>query len=204
MVALTFSVKLRVTKRETKGMNAPNEYSFQELSPSTWEDFQGLFESRGGPKNCWCMVWRNAPVRPAGLPEKEHKKACMKVRVFSGVPNGLIGYSRGTPAAWCSVAPKTTYKNLTGTLNTSTENVWSIVCFYVRKADQGQGFQRFLLHSAIEYAKSKGCTSIEAYPVERTSPSYRFMGFVDLFEEEGFSYLGEAGTRRKIYRKSLA
>jgi hypothetical protein len=29
-----------------------------EVDARRWPDFERLFESRGGPKACWCMVWR--------------------------------------------------------------------------------------------------------------------------------------------------
>ena len=52
--------------------------------------------------------------------------------------------------------------------------------------------------AAISYAKENGATTIEAYPVEQDSPSYRFMGFVPMFMEMGFKEIGMAGTRRHI------
>jgi hypothetical protein len=35
------------------------QFVFREVSHENWPDFAGLFESRGGPKSCWCMVWRS-------------------------------------------------------------------------------------------------------------------------------------------------
>lgn len=52
--------------------------------------------------------------------------------------------------------------------------------------------------AAISYAQENGAVAIEAYPVEPNSPSYRFMGFVQTFEEIGFKEIGRAGSRRHI------
>jgi hypothetical protein len=41
----------------TAAANAP-ALRFEEVTPERWADFESLFESKGGPKNCWCMVWR--------------------------------------------------------------------------------------------------------------------------------------------------
>ena len=30
----------------------------REVDAARWSDFERLFEARGGPKYCWCMVWR--------------------------------------------------------------------------------------------------------------------------------------------------
>ena len=48
-----------------------------------------------------------------------------------------------------------------------------------------------------------GATVLEAYPVERDAPSYRFGGFTDVFDEAGFTRVDEAGLRRKVYRLAL-
>jgi hypothetical protein len=32
---------------------------FTPVDKSNWADLEKLFESKGGPHNCWCMVWRN-------------------------------------------------------------------------------------------------------------------------------------------------
>lgn len=29
------------------------------VDKSNWNDLETFFESKGGPHNCWCMVWRN-------------------------------------------------------------------------------------------------------------------------------------------------
>jgi hypothetical protein len=44
------------------------ELVFREVTEATWGDFEKLFEGPGGPKFCWCMVWRatGAEVRHQG------------------------------------------------------------------------------------------------------------------------------------------
>jgi hypothetical protein len=34
---------------------------FREVDQKTWPDLERLFEGRGGPKNCWGMIWWAAP-----------------------------------------------------------------------------------------------------------------------------------------------
>jgi hypothetical protein len=57
---------------------------------------------------------------------------------------------------------------------------------------------KFLIQSAEKYAKETGAEYIEAYPVEKDAPSYRFMGFIKTFEELGFTFVKMAGTRRHV------
>lgn len=58
--------------------------------------------------------------------------------------------------------------------------------------------------AAVTHAQVHGATVVEAYPVDEESPSYRFMGFVPLFEEYGFVEVGRAGSRRHVMRLRLS
>ncbi len=130
----------------------------------------------------------------------------MRRRVEAGVPVGILGYLGGEPIAWCSVAPRDTYKPSLGGLRDAEEDevrVWSIACFYVPRRMRGRGIAKALLVAAVDFARSKGATTVEAYPVEAASPSYRFMGFVAMFERAGFREVGRAGLRRHVMQLAL-
>jgi GNAT superfamily N-acetyltransferase len=175
-----------------------------EVDASRWPDFERLFESRGGPKACWCMLWRarGAETKPMN---GAARKLAIK-RVDNAVPIGLLGYVDGTPIAWCSIAPRSTYRPLSDDDQSSehTGEVWSLVCFFIHRAYRGQGVTERLIDAAAAYAKRNGATVLEAYPVDPGSPSYRFMGYVPTFEAAGFKEIGRAGTRRHVMRRSLS
>ncbi|WP_192245146.1 GNAT family N-acetyltransferase [Mesorhizobium silamurunense] len=103
---------------------------------------------------------------------------------------------------WCSVAPRETYRRLSRQQDDSETDVWSVVCFYVPRALRGGGLASALLDAAIKHAFAKGARVIEAYPVDEAAPSYRFMGFRDMFTARGFQEIGTAGTRRHVMRLS--
>ena len=175
---------------------------FRGLTVETWPDFETFFESKGAPKYCWCMAWRSTSEE-AKHNDSTHRKQFMKERVFRGMKCGILGYKNGSAIAWCSVAPKTSYRKLTDVIEADIDTTWSIVCFFIKREYRGQGIQEKMLEEAIKYARSNGAKRVEAYPVERDSPSYRFMGYVNLFEKSGFIYVGSAGTRRKVYKKDV-
>jgi GNAT superfamily N-acetyltransferase len=162
---------------------------------NNWKDFESLFESKGGPSYCWCMVWRMTKDEL-----KQNNSACrkefIKQRVLSDIPIGILGYFENEAVAWCSIAPRETHQRLGG--HEEIENVWSITCFYIKKEYRRKGLVKLLISSAKDYAKGNGAEYIEAYPVEEGSPSYRFMGFIKTFEEAGFEYIKMAGTRRHV------
>lgn len=175
--------------------------TFIEVDRTRWRDLAALFEARGGPKHCWCMAWRPmvARSRRAG---SEHRRSALQRRVRAGVPIGLLAYAGGRPVAWCSVAPRATFRPLGGAEGPD-DGVWSLVCFFVPRPFRRRGVMKRLLAAAIEIARRRGAKVLEAYPVDSDSPSYRFMGFVPLFRAAGFRAVGRAGSRRHVMRLPL-
>jgi GNAT superfamily N-acetyltransferase len=108
----------------------------------------------------------------------------------------LLAYAEKEPVAWCSVAPKKTYAALGG--DDELKNVWSLVCFFIRREFRKTGMVKKLIAEAKKYARKKGAKYLEAYPVDPNSPSYRFGGFISSFEHAGFMETGKAGSRRHV------
>jgi predicted GNAT family acetyltransferase len=133
------------------------------------------------------------------------RKALMHRRVKARVPVGILGYLQGEPVAWCSIAPRPTYRPLGGPSpdGEDPKKVWSLACFFIPRALRGQGMTSRILAAAVAHARKQGATVVEAYPVDADSPSYRFMGFVPVFESAGFEEVGRAGSRRHVMRLSL-
>lgn len=176
------------------------EFRVEEITPNRWDDVEALFESRGGPNNCWCMAWHALPSERRG--DSAAKKHAMKERIVGGQPVGLLGYRGTEPVAWCSVAPRDSYRPLGG-LDDDGTTVWSLVCMFVRRELRGVGLGKELIRAAIQQSRRRGADILEAYPVDPESPSYRFMGFVPMFNELGFKEVGRAGSRRHVMRLDL-
>jgi GNAT superfamily N-acetyltransferase len=183
---------------------SPADIVFREVTSATWTDFETLFEGRGGPKSCWCMVWRATPEQSRDV-TGPNRKSAIKKRVDAGIPVGILGYQKAAPVAWCSIAPRNTYRPglADSQERDEDENIWSLVCFYVQRAARGQGVLKGLIEAAKHHARAYGATVLEAYPVDPDSPSYRFGGFLPTFEETEFVRIGRAGSRRHIVRHRL-
>ena len=121
--------------------------TFHPVTAERWSDFERLFESRGGPHNCWCMVWRSNEHKKT-IPGKAGKKASIQNRVKDATPIGLLAYSENEPIAWCSIAPRGTYKSLGG--DEAKDGVWSLTCFFVKQAFRNMGVTSQLLAAATE------------------------------------------------------
>ena len=82
-----------------KGLALTDTIEFREVDGDRWGDLERLFESRGGPKYCWCMVWR-AMLPGASRADRDAKKEALRRRVQEGAPAGILGYIDGEAAAW--------------------------------------------------------------------------------------------------------
>ena len=173
-------------------------FRFAPVTKARWPDFEKLFGAKGGPSYCWCMAWRDMPNRQNAT--NAERKAAMSAFVADGTPVGLLGYIGDEVAGWCSVAPRETLRKLSPKQDDEENGVWAVVCFFVARQHRKSGLGSALLDAAIEYAFREGAKSIEAYPVDPDSPSYRFMGFKKMFAERGFRETGMAGSRRHVMR----
>jgi GNAT superfamily N-acetyltransferase len=177
--------------------------AIKEANRQRWTDLEALFESRGGPSYCWCMAWR-ATREEVRLTDRKSRKRFLKKRVEAETPIGLLAYDGKVPIGWCSIAPKTTYRKLDDPDPAEdAAGIWSIVCFFIKKEYRGAGLTDRLIEAAVKRARRGKASAVEAYPVDEDSPSYRFMGFVPVFEKHGFGEIGKAGSRRHVMRLTL-
>ncbi len=178
------------------------DWQFRPVTQENWADMLALFGGRGGPNHCWCMMWRSDSAGAAAPKHPADRKAAMEGLVHAGKSVGLLGYDKGIPIAWCSIAPRALFSK--GLSNTeSTPGLWSLTCFFIRADHRKQSGFAALLAAAEAHALTEGATMIEAYPVAPDSPSYRFSGFLPSFEAAGYLTVGTMGQRRHVVRKVL-
>ena len=147
------------------------------------------------------MAWRasSAELKHA---DSQSRKNQIAERVKSAVPIGILGYLHSEPIAWCSIAPRSTFRHLVSN-DSSDDGVWSITCFFVSRRHRKTHIATAMLSAAIKYARRRGAKVVEGYPVDPDSPSYRHMGFVSMFEKARFSNCGREGSRRHIMQLSV-
>ena len=175
---------------------------FHDVDRNRWPDFVRLCENRGGPRSCWCMLWRATP-QEAKQKDGASRKAQMHCRIAAGTPIGLLGYLDDEPVAWCSIAPRSSYRRLVDD-GSEDKGIWSIACFFVVRKFRGQGITQRIIKAAVEHARANGACTVEAYPVDPDSPSYRFMGFVPVFQKAGFREVGRVGLRRHVMQLQVS
>jgi GNAT superfamily N-acetyltransferase len=179
------------------------------LTPDRWADFETLFGERGACGGCWCMVWR--------LARKDYERnkgagnrAAMRKLVRDGVEPGILGYLDDEPVGWCAIAPREQYPALERSRvlkKVDDAPVWSISCFFVRKDCRKRGVSVALLREAVEFARAKGATIVEGYPVEPKKDEvpavFAWTGLASAFLQAGFVESARFAPSRPIMRYQI-
>lgn len=178
-------------------------------SAERWDDLAAVMEGCSYARKCWCAYWY--------LPNKDYRAdwgeanaATLKARVAAGEEPGVIAWVEGEPAGWCAVAPRENHDRLNRSRPFAALDatpVWSVTCFVVRKGYRKRGLMRALLGAAIEHARAKGATMLEAYPMEpgeKTGGGELFVGTMAAFADAGFEEVARPLPRRPIMRLNLS
>ena len=181
------------------------------LTPQRWPDLEAVFNAKGCSvaRGCWCMFYRRSGPGgqlPAGATRAQANRAELKALVDAGRPPGLIGYRSKVPVGWVSLGPRDDYAKLqrSPVMKPVDEMpVWSIVCFVVPSEFRGQGVARALLDGAIAYARKRGVTLLEAYPVDkpgRAGDDSMWFGAKSMYDAAGFEEVARRKPHRPVVR----
>lgn len=182
------------------------------LTKARWDDLGELFGRPGGSivRGCWCMAYRRTGSEPhTGIGRGDANKRALKALVDRGYVPGLLGYEDGRPVGWVSIGPREDYLRLrrsTVMKPVDETPVWSIVCFFVDRAERGHGLTELLLKGAVEYARSRGATVIEGYPVDKDEPShpdFMWFGARPMFDRAGFREVARRKRTRPVMRRAV-
>ena len=191
------------------------------LTPERWHDLVELFSRPGRARGsadvrqCWCMYYRRSGTSgPGRIGRKAHfggspaeNKLALRSLVDRGTVPGLIGYRNGRPVGWISLGPREAYARLRRSpmmKPVDDKPVWSIVCFFVDAGERGKGTSGALLRAAVDYARSRGATPLEAYPVDKKSGSYpAWFGAKSIFDRAGFKVVARRNETRLVMRRRL-
>ncbi len=195
-------------------MTAQSNVAVLPATPERWSDLEKVFNARGCSvaRGCWCMYYRKSgrqPPLPAGTTWSEVNRDGLRALVDSDTPPGLIGYRDQSPVGWLSLGPREDFLKLRRSpvmKPVDSESVWSIICFVVPAQYRGQGVARALLAGAIEYAKLRNVSILEAYPVEkpeRSRDDSMFFGAKSMYDTAGFEEVARRKPTRPVVRLHL-
>ena len=158
------------------------------------------------------MAYRHEKQRGSfslGGTRREKNRANLKRLVDAGNPPGLIGYQDGNPIGWISIGPREEFHTLQRSpvmKPVDEKPVWSIVCYVIPSEHRRQGVATALLQGAIAYARTRGASLIEAYPMDRAEPSKdtdMWFGSKSMYDRAGFQEVARRKPERPIVRLQL-
>jgi GNAT superfamily N-acetyltransferase len=152
------------------------------------------------------MVWRRARGEWERGKGSGNRAAFQRV-VRQGPPPGILAYLDGEAVAWCAVAPREAYVQLTRSRvlkPIDAEPVWSVSCIFVTRAYRRRGVSVALLRAAGEFAASQGARIVEGYPVEpysgKMADAFAWTGTVAAFRAAGYAEAARGSPKRPIMR----
>jgi ribosomal protein S18 acetylase RimI-like enzyme len=177
------------------------------VTPSRWPDLEQVFGARGcsNARVCWCMEYRRTGI-VMGKDLARINRAGLKKLVDAGTPPGLIAYRGKEPVGWISIGPREEFAKLVNSpvmKAVDDEPVWSVICFVVPSEHRGQGVARALLDGAVAYARKRGATLVEAYPVDKPARSNdvdMWFGAKSMYDRAGFSEVARRKSTRPVVR----
>jgi GNAT superfamily N-acetyltransferase len=166
------------------------------LAPDHFDDLGELFAT-GDPRWCWCMYFRARGQTWANASPRANRSSLRRLTEQAdegrGETPGLVAYASEQIMGWVSLGPREDYERLAYArlLRPVDERpVWSIVCFVVARHHRRRGVASALLDAAIEHARVRGATTLEAYPLHesrgKVSSSAAYVGTQGMFERAGF------------------
>lgn len=190
-----------------------------EIRPVTadrWQELGALFGPSGAFSHCWCTWWRQTGGEFArGIEDRgAGNRALMQSLVEAGSEPGLLAYRDGQPVGWVSVAPRQQYGRVLRSRRigppaeeAADERVWSVVCFWIPRAERGKGVATALLDGAVDHARARGATTLEAYPVDasggRQPAANLFTGTLAMFLRAGFREVDRPRGVQLVVRRSV-
>ena len=77
-------------------------------------------------------------------------------------------------------------------------SVWAVTCLFTRAGFRRRGVSRALARAAVDFARDRGASALEAYPITTTGVIAKepYVGTVPTFRDAGLTEVGPPTTRR--------
>ncbi|WP_232338415.1 GNAT family N-acetyltransferase [Lysobacter soli] len=141
----------------------------------------------------------------------EPNREAFRKLVNAGAASGVLAFVDDEAAGWCGIGPRAEFPRVDRSKSLVRQwsaDTWSLNCLYVPPRWRGVGVARALVAAAVELARQRGATEVEAYPQslapgERQAGAFVWTGVPSLYEPLGFRRQGEPGRGRALFLLKL-
>ncbi len=173
-----------------------------------WADVAEAMTGGGDGDNCWCR-WFYQTSTEWNATNALDRRVALEQEVATGPARGLLAYVDDRPAGWVRVAPRIEQGRITRSniprsspVPMRDPSVWAITCVQVRREHRGLGVVGILVADAIEFARTHGATSVEAYPIDTSvatvSDDDLYHGPASAFLANGFTEVARPKPARPV------
>jgi GNAT superfamily N-acetyltransferase len=137
------------------------------VTPERLDDILDFFDHdafAGMPEwaSCYCM-FRHVDQDEWGQRTWQQNRSDLAERIGSGATTGVVAYAAGKVVGWCNASLRREFPGDAD--GTDADNTVLVTrCFQVAPPYRGHGVARRLLRAAIDLAKQRGCSAVEAFP----------------------------------------
>jgi GNAT superfamily N-acetyltransferase len=186
---------------------------------ATCKDLQAVFGSRGSAAVCQCQRFKLAPREAFKTYPSEERARRLRAQTNCGQPNatttsGLVAYLDAEPVGWCAVEPRPEYQGLLRVFRVpwqgrsedkTDESIWAVTCVFARAGFRRRGIGHALARAAVDFARTRGASALEAYPMV-TQPGEDItwgdlhVGTPSIFAAAGLTEVNRPSPRRAVMR----
>lgn len=185
-------------------------FEVRALTPETWDGFADLATRHNGVwGGCWCMAFH--AKGPGWGVSAEANRDEKRALVQAGRAQAALVYAGAACVGWCQfgrVADLPRIKNARAYRDGLTELPdWRVTCFFVDRAQRGQGVAFAALQGALDLIAAAGGGLVEGYPEEVTgkaTAAFLHSGTLAMFERAGFAPERRIGKAKWVARRLVA
>ena len=155
----------------------------------------------------WWRVEKGGKTWEEAKGERNRERLAKLVK--QGAVHAVIAFDGDEPIGWCSFGLRASFPRLMNSRvlrHETSDDTWSIVCFFIPAKQRGKGLATRLLRAASERAFELGAAAIEGYPVvphgsdARMPAAFAWTGVPAVFEAASYTPIVRARGLRPIYR----
>ncbi|HET9419880.1 MAG TPA: GNAT family N-acetyltransferase, partial [Nocardioides sp.] len=166
-----------------------------------------------------CQRYKLAPKESFGSFPSEERAFRLRQQTECGHPesdgtSGLVALLDDAPVGWCAVEPRAAYAGLLRVFKVPWEGrdedrddptVWAVTCLFTRAGFRKRGVSKALARAAVDFARDRGASALEAYPITTTEviAEELHVGTVPTFRDAGLTEVSRPTTRRVVMRISF-